>query len=61
MLHCAKCIIRSNLWGVEAAQLAANVAGVSGLAEAMADHSSIDWPADKMRRVIVRDGQDNLY
>ncbi len=61
MLHCAKCIIRSNLWGSEAEQLAANAAGVSGLAEAMADHTSTDWPAEKMRRVIERDEQDNLY
>ncbi|MDA3039213.1 MAG: pyridoxamine 5'-phosphate oxidase family protein [Actinomycetota bacterium] len=61
MLHCAKCIIRSNLWGVEAEKMVANAAGVSGLAEAMADHASIDWPTDKMRRVIERDEQENLY
>ncbi len=61
MLHCAKCVIRSNLWGTEETVLAANAAGVSDLADAMADHANIDWQTDKIRRVIERDEQDNLY
>lgn len=61
MLHCAKCIIRSDLWSTPTDLMALNRAGVSGLAAAMADHTSSDWSAEKMLRVIERDEQENLY
>lgn len=61
MLHCAKCVIRSNLWTTGEAIQAANAAGVSGLAAAMRDHTGIEWPTEKLDHVISHDEKENLY
>ena len=58
--HCAKCIIRSDLWS------GANVTsdGASDdvlLAETMVKHGELDISVDEMQQIIVDDEAQRLY
>lgn len=59
MLHCAKCIIRSNLWTSEEGEQ--NLASVSSLADAMVDMGNLDISAQEMNDIIAADEDKNLY
>lgn len=56
--HCAKCIIRSELWGSSGA---GEAMPERFLAETMVDHGGLDIPVDKMHRIIEADEERNLY
>ena len=56
MLHCAKCVIRSNLWEPEG-----HDHDVSDLADAMVDMAKLEFSADEMREIIEKDQELNLY
>jgi len=56
--HCAKCIIRSELWG---AAEAGEAMGERFLAETMVAHGGLDLPVEKMHRIIENDEERNLY
>lgn len=57
-MHCAKCIIRSNLWGQidETQQLP-----VASLAKALVDHSKVDIDIQELDNMIKEDEKTNLY
>lgn len=59
MLHCAKCIVRSELWTSTESEL--NQASVSSLADAMVDMGGLDITAEEMNAIIVNDEVNNLY
>jgi len=57
-MHCAKCIIRSNLWwNVENGQKRS----VSTLAEALVDHGKLKISSDELDGMIKNDEATNLY
>ncbi len=56
--HCAKCIIRSDLWG-SADQ--GEAMPERFLAETMVAHGELDVPVDTMHRIVVNDEERNLY
>lgn len=56
--HCAKCIIRSDLWGSAAV---GEAMGERFLAETMVDHGDLEIPVEKMHRIIENDEDRNLY
>ena len=55
--HCAKCIIRSDLWRSAAGE----AMGERFLAETMVAHGDLDIPVEKMHRIIENDEARNLY
>lgn len=55
-VHCAKCIIRSDLWSIENA----DVEGVPTLARMIIDHAGLDESEDSMQ-VMVDEGNEELY
>ncbi len=58
MFHCAKCIIRSDLWGAAAG---GEAMPEHFLAQTMVDHGDLDLPVEKMHRIITADEERNLY
>ncbi|MFT7600015.1 MAG: PPOX class probable FMN-dependent enzyme [Acidimicrobiales bacterium] len=60
MLHCAKCVIRSQLWN--SPDLTTNPTAVSGLAKAMVDqNASAGVTLEQMQEMIDHDVANNLY
>ncbi|MDG2114681.1 MAG: pyridoxamine 5'-phosphate oxidase family protein, partial [Actinomycetota bacterium] len=57
MFHCAKCIIRSELWSSDLGELGDETL----LAEAMADHLNGVIDTGKMQEIIVNDETSRLY
>ena len=56
--HCAKCIIRSNLWaGADASEPGDDQL----LATAMVAHGELDLSVDEMQQIIVDDERQRLY
>lgn len=56
--HCAKCIIRSDLWG---SAVGGEAMGERFLAETMVEHGDLEIPVEKMHRIIENDEDRNLY
>lgn len=57
-MHCAKCIIRSNLWrGVERSQ----ERNIPTLGEILVDHSQVKIDSDELDEMIKNDEKTNLY
>lgn len=56
--HCAKCLIRSDLWGAEPA---AEPGDERLLANAMVRHGALDISVTEMHGIIVDDERDHLY
>jgi PPOX class probable FMN-dependent enzyme len=57
-MHCAKCMIRSNLW------MPADDMGerpVASLAKALVDHGKLQIPVDELDDMIKEDEKTNLY
>lgn len=64
--HCAKCIIRSDLWGTRAGGEGAPATRPDPLperflAETMVEHGELTIPVEKMHRIITADEERNLY
>jgi PPOX class probable FMN-dependent enzyme len=58
--HCAKCIIRSELWTAD--QQAASAGRDDRLmAETMVKHADLPFSVDEMQDIIVRDEAERLY
>ena len=57
--HCAKCIIRSELWS--GASASANQADDVLLAETMVKHGELDISIGEMQEIIVHDEAERLY
>jgi PPOX class probable FMN-dependent enzyme len=57
-MHCAKCMIRSNLWQPDAWP---SLAGLPTLAEAMKDAAAIPAPVAVVESIIADDERDRLY
>lgn len=58
MFHCAKCMIRSNLWNPAAWP---DVAGLPSMAEALIAAGKLDMPVDELDASIERDYVTGLY
>jgi PPOX class probable FMN-dependent enzyme len=58
MFHCAKCMIRSNLWNPAAWP---DVAGLPSMAEALKAAGKLDTPVDELDASIERDYVTGLY
>jgi len=56
--QCAKCIIRSNLWNVEAWP---SLAGLPSQAETIVSAAKLDISVDEMQRIIDEDRKNRLY
>jgi uncharacterized protein len=56
-MHCAKCIIRSKLWQVDAAKQAS----VPSLAKVLVEHGKLEISIDELDGIIKNDEQTNLY
>jgi PPOX class probable FMN-dependent enzyme len=56
--HCAKCVVRSGLWGDATRRPQADD---RLLAEAMVAHGDLSIAADEMQRLIEEDYRDRLY
>ncbi|HLO45828.1 MAG TPA: pyridoxamine 5'-phosphate oxidase family protein [Leadbetterella sp.] len=56
-MHCAKCIIRSKLWQVDAAKQAS----VPSLAKVLVEHGKLEISVDELDGMIKNDEQTNLY
>lgn len=56
-LHCAKCIIRSDLWS----GATADTTDMSTLAEAMVDQGELAISVDRMQEIIDDDERQRLY
>ena len=56
--HCAKCIIRSNLWQPERWP---SIEGLPTLAETMKDAASIPGPVEVLEGIIKEDEENRLY
>ncbi|MBN8578814.1 MAG: pyridoxamine 5'-phosphate oxidase family protein [Cytophagales bacterium] len=57
-MHCAKCMIRSNLWRkIEDTQ----ERSVPSLAKALVDHGKLDMPVQQLDDMIKDDEKTNLY
>jgi PPOX class probable FMN-dependent enzyme len=56
--HCAKCIIRSNLWKQEAWP---NLAGLPSLAEAMVSAGKLERSLAEQQAIIDKDAETRLY
>lgn len=56
--HCAKCIIRSQLWQTDAH---AELDGLPTLAEAMVKHGKLEDTSEEMQAMIEDDAQNRLY
>jgi hypothetical protein len=56
--HCAKCIIRSNLWEQEAWP---NLSGLPSLAEAMISAGKLDRSLAEQQAIIDKDAETRLY
>lgn len=57
--HCAKCIIRSKLWGAD--QVAAAGRDDRLLAEAMVKHGDLSLSVEQMQQIITDDEATRLY
>jgi len=56
--HCAKCIIRSDLWKQEAWP---NLSGLPPLAEAMVSAGKLDRSSAELQALIDKDAETRLY
>ena len=56
--HCAKCMIRSNLWNIEAWP---SLNGLPSLAETMVDAGRLDESVEEMQNIVDGDEQTFLY
>ena len=57
-MHCAKCIVRSNIWAnidTDAKRIAPT------LAKSMVDHGKLDKTYDEMNKIIKNDEETRLY
>lgn len=57
-MHCAKCIIRSNLW---ATTEHSTTAGLPSLAKALVDHGKLEISVQELDGMIKDDEKTNLY
>jgi uncharacterized protein len=58
MFHCAKCMIRSNLWNTAAWP---DPAGLPSMAEALVEAGELDTPVAELNASIERDYTAGLY
>jgi PPOX class probable FMN-dependent enzyme len=56
--HCAKCIVRSNLW---AADQWLDASGLASMGQVMRDQIKLDVPAEAIERGLQRDIETRLY
>lgn len=57
-MHCAKCVIRSNLWSPEEWP---EVDGLAPLARVLVDHASLTCSVDEMQEVVDESYRSRLY
>lgn len=57
-MHCAKCIIRSNLWTTVDERQERSIAT---LGKALVDHGKLDMPYEELDEMIREDEKTNLY
>ena len=57
-MHCAKCMIRSNLWATTEARV---TTGLPSLAKALVDHGNLEISVQELDDMIKDDEKTNLY